>query len=182
MPTRRPRPAAYLAPVGSGRAAARLRRRRRRGGGPSCAQRTAPQPRIMTRSTRRRCVAEWRRGATKRKSRGRRAPRRGRTTPVGDDHALPIEEQLKAAPPKKADGEGVSYVDGRAVVDRSQKRIAKLARGPPAGAMAWVTLHSAWRPGTLHGSVAGSATAPAGGSVKQRVLGGHVRHLRRAGC
>ena len=93
-----------------------------------------------------------------------------------DQYATNRREQLKKAPPeeKAADGEGVSYVDGRAVVDRSQKkRIAKLAPADhrrsyddvescfiPGGLEAWNSTHSD------ASSVAGSATAPTGGSVK----------------
>ena len=85
-----------------------------------------------------------------------------------DQYATNRREQLKKAPPeeKAADGEGVSYVDGRAVVDRSQKkRIAKLAPADhrrsyddvescfiPGGLEAWNSTHSD------ASSVAGSAT------------------------
>ena len=95
-----------------------------------------------------------------------------------DQYATNRREQLKKAPAANeadaADGEGVSYVDGRAVVDRSQKkRIAKLAPADhrrsyddvescfiPGGLEAWNSTHSD------ASSVAGSATAPTGGSVK----------------
>ena len=95
-----------------------------------------------------------------------------------DQYATNRREQLKKAPAENkaatSDGEGVSYVDGRAVVDRSQKkRIAKLAPADhrrsyddvescfiPGGLEAWNSTHSD------ASSVAGSATAPSGGSVK----------------
>jgi hypothetical protein len=94
-----------------------------------------------------------------------------------DQYATNRREQLKKAPAANeadaADGEGVSYVDGRAVVDRSQKkRIAKLA--PADHRRSYDDVESCFIPGGLEawnashgdGSVAGSATAPSGGSVK----------------
>ena len=77
----------------------------------------------------------------------------------------------------------MSYVDGRAVVDRSQKkRIAKLA--PADHRRSYDDVESCFIPGGLEawnashgdGSVAGSATALTGGSVTGgAVLRGHVR-------
>ena len=94
-----------------------------------------------------------------------------------DQYATNRREQLKKAPAENkaaGDGEGVSYVDGRAVVDRSQKkRIAKLA--PADHRRSYDDVESCFIPGGLEAwnsthrdasSVAGSATAPTGGSVK----------------
>ena len=86
-----------------------------------------------------------------------------------DQYATNRREQLRTAPAenKADDGEGVSYVDGRAVVDRSQKkRIAKLA--PADHRRSYDAVESCFIPGGLEawnathgdGSVAGSATAP----------------------
>ena len=111
-----------------------------------------------------------------------------------DQYATNRREQLKKAPAenKADDGEGVSYVDGRAVVDRSQKkRIAKLA--PADHRRSYDNVESCFIPGGLRPGTPMAATRRPSPARRRRRPAVPLsrrrpsrpcsaRHLRRAGC